>query len=44
MAVQEKRIRFAIGRAHLIIGRQGMGDAAEHEKADNEYQAAIFHA
>jgi hypothetical protein len=34
MAVQEDRIRFAIGVAHLIIGRQGMGDPAESEKAD----------
>jgi hypothetical protein len=34
MAVQEDGIRFTIGVAHLIIGRQGMGDAAESEKAD----------
>jgi hypothetical protein len=34
MPVQEDRIRFTIGMTHLIIGRQGMGDAAERKKAD----------
>jgi hypothetical protein len=43
MTVHEDRIRFAIGNAHLIIGRQGMGDAAKGKKTNHENEAANSH-